>query len=183
MDSEHVYSLLSDYALGLLSPDERRRVERHIGQCSDCRAAARRERALEPLVRGTVHRAARPAPGRLAALRPAIVAPRAVAPLYRRLAPVTMITFVLALGLLFGRGASIFAPVAYAEGTPTLSDPSSRIPTATIAAAIAPAATGSSATEASLQSVRFDATAAPDTRTAAPLIAPTPAPPAGTVDN
>ena len=183
MDSEHVYSLLSDYALGLLSPDERRRVERHIGQCPDCRAAARRERALEPLVRGTVHRAARPAPGRLAALRPAIVAPRAVAPLYRRLAPVTMITFVLALGLLFGRGASIFAPVAYAEGTPTLSDTSSRIPTATIAAAIAPAATGSSATEASLQSVRFDATAAPDTRTAAPLIAPTPAPPAGTVDN
>jgi len=188
MDSEHVYSLLSDYALGLLSPDERRRVERHIGQCSDCRAAARRERALEPLVRGTVHRAARPAPGRLAALRPAIVAPRAVAPLYRRLAPVTMITFVLALGLLFGRGASLFAPVAYAEGTPTLSDTSPRqsalrAPTATIAAAIAPAATGSSATEASLQSVRFDATAAPDTRTAAPLIAPTPAPPAGTVDN
>ena len=194
-DSEHVHSLLSDYALGLLSPEAQRHVERHIGQCPDCRAAAQRERALAPLVRGTVHRAARPAPGQLAALRPAIALPRAhaVVPLYRRLAPITMVVCLLALGLLFGRGASIFAPVAYAEGTPTLSDTSPRqsalrAPTATIAAAIAPAvtepsATGRSATGRSLQSVRFDATAAPDTRTAAPPIAPTPAPPAGTVDN
>ena len=36
MDSEHVYSLLSDYALGLLSPDERRRT-RAIHVDSDTR--------------------------------------------------------------------------------------------------------------------------------------------------
>lgn len=196
MDSEHIHPLITDYALGLLPPEERRRVERHIGQCPDCRAAVRRERALEPLVRGTVHRAARPTPGRLAALRPAIAGPRGrvVAPLYRRLAPLTVVTCLLALGLLFGRGSALFAPVAYAEGTPTLgeTDPRQsalRAPTATLAAAVAPAmaagpsATGRSATRRSLQAVGSEATAAPDPRTATPLIAPTPAPLAGTVDH
>lgn len=199
MDCEHIHSLIADYALGLLSPEERRRVERHIAQCPDCRAAVRRERALEPLVRGTVHRAARPAPGRLAALRPAIALPhaRVVAPLYRRLAPMTMVVCLLALGLLFGRGSALFAPVAYAEGTPTLgeTDPRQsalRAPTATIAAVVAPAmaagpsATGRSATGRSLQAIGFDATAAPDPRTAtiaSASVASTPAPLAGTIDH
>lgn len=193
MDSEHIHSLIADYALGLLSPEERRRVERHIAQCPDCRAAARRERALEPLVRGTVHRAARPAPGRLAALRPAIALPRAraVAPLYRRLAPLTVVTCLLALGLLFGRGSALFAPVAYAEGTPTLGETDPHLPTATIAAVVAPAmaagpsATGRSATRRSLQAVGSEATAAPDPRTAtiaSASIMPTPAPATATAD-
>ena len=189
MDCEHIHSLIADYALGLLSPEERRRVERHIAQCPDCRAAVRRERALEPLVRGTVHRAARPAPGRLAALRPAIALPhaRVVAPLYRRLAPLTVVTCLLALGLLFGRGSALFAPVAYAEGTPTLGETDLQLPTATIAAVVAPAmAAGPLATVRSLQTVGFDATAAPDPRTAtiaSASVAPTPAPLAGTVDH
>lgn len=187
-DPEHVHSLLSDYALGLLSPEAQRRVERHIAQCPDCRAAARRERALAPLVRGTVHRAARPAPGRLAVLRPAIALPhaRVVAPLYRRLAPMTMVVCLLALGLLFGRGTSLFAPVAYAEGTPMLGETDLQLPTATIAAVVAPAmAAGPSETARSLQAIGFDATAAPDPRTAtiAPAsIMPTPAPATATAN-
>jgi anti-sigma factor RsiW len=178
MDSEHILSLTTDYALGLLSAEERRRVERHAGQCPACRAALQNERGLEALVRGTVRQAARPAPGRLAALRPSPVAPPAVVPLYRRLAPVTMITVLLALGLLFGRGLS-FTPAVYADGTPTLSAASNHIPTATIAAAIAPVTA-----EAELQRVNSGPTAAPDPQASAPatapLYAPTPAPPAGT---
>lgn len=178
MDSEHILSLTTDYALGLLSAEERRRVERHAGQCLTCRAALQRERGLEALVRGTVHQAARPAPGRLAARRPSPIAPRAAVPLYRRLAPVTMITVLLALGLLFGRGLS-FTATAYADGTPTLSAANRHIPTATIAAAIAPVTA-----EAERQGVNAGPTAAPDPQASAPatapLYAPTPAPPAGT---
>jgi anti-sigma factor RsiW len=179
MDSEHIHSLATDYALGLLSPEERRRVERHAGQCPACRVALQRERSLESLVRGSVHQAARPAPGRLAALRPAFVAPRVPAPLYRRLAPVTVLTFLLAVGLLFGRGAALFTPSVYAEGTPTLTDTSPRVPTATIAAAIAPVTS-----EPAHRTVSYVPTTAPDPAAAAPLYAPTPAPPASTaVDN
>ncbi len=177
MDSEHIHSLTTDYALGLLSAEERRRVERHAGQCPACRAALQRERSLAGLVRGTIHQAARPAPGRLAALRPVAVARRAPLPLYRRLAPVTMITFLLALGLLFGRGASL-APPVYADGTPTLSDAGPRVPTATIAAAIAPVTS-----EPAPQKVRFVPTVPPNTPATAPLYAPTPAPPASTAVN
>ncbi len=78
-----------------------------------------------------------PDPARLAALRPAVaVRPRpAVAPLYRRLAPVTLATVLLALGLLFGRGAPPFAPAVFAGGTPTQTATQTQTPTATLAAA------------------------------------------------
>ena len=137
MDSEHILSLTADYALGLLPAEERRRVERHAGRCPACRAALVRERSLAALVRGAVQQATCPDPARLAALRPAVaVRPRpAVAPLYRRLAPVTLATVLLALGLLFGRGAPPFAPAVFAGGTPTQTATQTQTPTATLAAA------------------------------------------------
>lgn len=142
MESEHILSLTTDYALGLLTAEERRRVERHAGQCPDCRAALQREHGIEALVRGTVHQATRPAPGRLAALRPAAnarPAPRPAAPLLRRLAPMTVATVVMALALLLARDASPFTPAVFAGGTPTQAagDPTATTtytPTATLAA-------------------------------------------------
>ncbi|MCA9865973.1 MAG: zf-HC2 domain-containing protein [Anaerolineae bacterium] len=132
MDTEHILSLTTDYALGLLTAEERRRVERHAGRCPTCRAALARERSLAALVRGAVQQATWPDPARLGALRPAAARPRpAVAPLYRRLAPVTLATVLLALGLLFGRGAPSFAPAVFAGGTPTQTATQTHTPTAT----------------------------------------------------
>lgn len=140
MESDHILNLAADYALGLLSPEQRRRVERHARQCPDCRDALQRERGLEALVRGAVHQAARPTPGRLSALRPAVVARPAARPrpLHRQLAPVTLVAILLALGMIFGRGRSPFTPAVFAGGTPTQTATSTRAPTATLAA-IAPA--------------------------------------------
>ncbi len=91
MNDEHLSHLLPDYALGLLTAEDRRRVERHAGQCAVCRDALRRERFVGALVRDTV-RAAAPAPGRLSALRPAALRPAADAgrrPSRRRSSPTT----------------------------------------------------------------------------------------------
>lgn len=131
MTDEHLLHLLPDYALGLLPAEERRRVERHAGRCAACRAALGRERATATAVRGAIQAAAAPPPGRLAALRPRPAARIRPAPLYARLAPVTMIAVLLALGLLFGRGASPFAPAVFADNTPTLTATSTQTPTAT----------------------------------------------------
>jgi anti-sigma factor RsiW len=140
MESEHPLTLLPDYALGLLPADERRRVESHTRQCPACRLALQRERGIEGLVRQTVHAAARPAPGRLAALRPEVpvARPRPKA-LYLRLAPVTLVAVLLALGLLFGPGRPSFTPGLFGPGLatagPTATVTSTHTPTATLAAA------------------------------------------------
>ena len=165
--------MAADYALGLLTAEERRRVERHAGQCPACRAALQRERGVEALVRGTLHTAARPAPGRLAALRPAVTArpaSRPAAPLLRRLAPMTVATVLVALGLWFGRDASPFAPAVFAGGTPTRMATATQTPTATLAAV------DPTATEPSLSFIRLPAPAVPDPSAASPAYAPTPAP-------
>ncbi|MBP6786514.1 MAG: zf-HC2 domain-containing protein [Candidatus Promineofilum sp.] len=137
MDTDHILSLTADYALGLLPAEERRRVERHAGRCPACRAALARERSFASLVRGAVQQTPCPDPARLVALRPSVaVRPRpAVAPLYGRLAPLTLVTFLLALGLLFGRGSVPFAPAVFAGGTPTQTATTTQTPTATLAAA------------------------------------------------
>lgn len=173
MDSDHILSLASDYALGLLTAEERRRVERHAGQCPTCRVALQRERGIEALVRGAVHQAARPAPGRLAALRPAAAArpaSRRPAPLLRRLAPMSVATVLVALGLLFGRDATPFAPAVFAGGTPTRMATATQTPTATLAAV------DPTATEPSLSLFRLAAPAAPEPPAASPSYAATPAP-------
>lgn len=175
MTDEHLSHLLPDYALGLLTAEDRRRVERHAGQCAACRAALRRERLVGALVRDTA-RAATPAPGRLRALRPAAPRPRP-APLYARLAPATMIAALLALVLLFGRGASPFTPSVFADNTPTLTATGTQTPTATSATSTTAATNAATAT---------DITAATDAPTATEIaarpampapVAPTPVPP------
>ncbi len=140
MDAQHTHTLTTDYVLGLLPPDERRRVESHARRCEACRLALQREQALGALVRGAVAEAARPAPGRLAALRPPLPAPRpAAAPLYRRLAPLSLVAAMLVMALLFGAGRFDFGPALYAASdTPTSDTPAhtatyTHTPTATLA--------------------------------------------------
>ncbi len=136
-DRDHIISLTADYALGLLADGERRRVDAHVRQCAACRAALRREMSIEPLARGAILQAARPAPERLAAVRAAVIprpAPRALPP-YRRLAPITVVTVLMGLGLLLGSGRLPFTPAVYADNTPTLTVTHTQTPTATLAAA------------------------------------------------
>lgn len=120
MDTEHARQLIPDYVLGLLSTEERQRVERHTQQCAACREALRRERQLEALVRGAVGRvvetAPRPPAARLRTLRPA---PPVRAParhrLYRQLAPATLVMALLALALFVQVNWSGSAAPAYAQ--------------------------------------------------------------------
>ena len=51
MDTEHTLSLITDYALGLLAAEERRRVEAHARLCPACRAALQREQRVGALLR------------------------------------------------------------------------------------------------------------------------------------
>ena len=138
-DTEHTLTYLSDYVLGLLPADDRRRVEQHTRSCDDCEAALRRERQLVSLVRGTLSAVA-PAPGRLEALRP-IIAPRPTSRmLFLRLAPASLAAFALCVALLLGSAHSPLGPAMFGpDGTPALtSSPTStstRTPTATLAAA------------------------------------------------
>lgn len=139
MDAQHTHTLMTDYVLGLLPPDERRRVESHARRCNDCRLALQREQAIGPLLRGAVMEAARPAPGRLAAIRPPLPAPRSrPMPLYRRLAPVSLMAAMLVMALLFGSGRLAFSPALYAvPDTPTHTQTATytHTPTATLAQA------------------------------------------------
>jgi anti-sigma factor RsiW len=143
MNSEHTLSLIPDYALGLLPVEERRHVEDHVRDCPACRAALQQEKATADLlrvaVRNAVHRAAQPAPGRLAALRPPLPAARPRRPaLYMRLAPVMLLLAFLALGMLFGPGRGSFAPGLFAPQMATAAGPSA---TATATSTHTPAAT------------------------------------------
>lgn len=137
-DSDHIIPLTADYALGLLPVGERRRVDTHVRQCAACRVALQREIKIEPLARGAIFQATQPAPERLAAVRAAVARPATrphALPLYRRLAPVTVVTVLLGLGLLLGSGRLSFAPAVHADNTPTLTVTNTQTPTATLAAA------------------------------------------------
>jgi len=131
MESEHTIQLATDYALGLLSAEERRRVESHARGCAACRLALQRERQVGALLRDAVG-AAQPAPGRLAALRPPLPAPRPrPAPFAYRLAPLTLV-LLLALGLLWATGRAPFAPGFFPPAaSPTLTATHTQTPTAT----------------------------------------------------
>ena len=137
-DTEHTLTYLSDYVLGLLPADDRRRVEQHTRSCDVCEAALRRERQLVSLVRGTLSAVA-PAPGRLEALRP-IIAPRPTSRmLFLRLAPASLAAFALCVAMLLASGPPLGPAMFGSDGTPALtSSPTStstRTPTATLAAA------------------------------------------------
>ena len=131
MESEHTIQLAADYALGLLSAEECRRVESHARGCAACRLALHRERQVGALLRDAVQ-AVQPAPGRLAALRPSLPAPRPrSAPLAYRLAPLTLVAVLLALGLLWASGRAPFAPGFFPPASPTMTATHTQTPTAT----------------------------------------------------
>ncbi len=74
MNQQHIQHKTADYALGLLSPSERRRVERHTMACADCRQALRRETEIGQLVGDTLAIAAQP-PANLRQFMPTIPQP------------------------------------------------------------------------------------------------------------
>jgi len=165
MDTEHARQLIPDYVLGLLSTEERQRVERHTQQCVACREALRRERQLEALVRGAVGRAVeatpRPSAARLRALRPAppVRAPRHRH--YRQLAPAALVMALLALALFLQTNWSGATAPAYAQTRWA----------ATSVAATGAAATGAAATNAAATSAAKPAETTISTR-AVPLATP-----------
>ena len=131
MESEHTIQLAADYVLGLLSAEERRRVESHARACAACRLALQRERQVGALLREAVA-TAQPAPGRLAALRPPLPAPRPRSALLAyRLAPVSLIAFLLALGLLWASGRAPLVPGFFPPASPTMTATHTQTPTAT----------------------------------------------------
>lgn len=67
---EHPSNKLSDYVLGLLSPAERQRIDRHLARCARCRQALKQERSMTREVRQTLHAATRPSPEQLTRLLP-----------------------------------------------------------------------------------------------------------------
>ncbi|MCP4428619.1 MAG: hypothetical protein GY803_29385 [Chloroflexi bacterium] len=97
MNQQHINNQLADYALGLLSQSERRRVERHTAVCADCRGALRRETAVASAARGTLAVAAQP-PANLRAFMPAIPQrpKRGLSLIWRRqLAPIALFLILL----------------------------------------------------------------------------------------
>lgn len=137
---EHPLSDIADYANGLLNPDTRQRLERHLWGCDECRQALKREREFAALVRQTVQIASQPQARRLAALRPPASVQRHTSGmrLYHSLAPVTAIALVVALGMILQiAGWSPFnrsnIPVFVATANPpTLTATATNAPTATI---------------------------------------------------
>jgi anti-sigma factor RsiW len=133
--TEHFHAVLADYALDLLSAEERRRVDVHVRHCPDCAAALRRERAVGALMRETIQAAA---PLR-AAWRPALPAPRSRPTSFGRLAP-ALVTLLLALGLLLGTGRLPGGRAVFATAAPTQTATQTHTPTATLVAVIPSAA-------------------------------------------
>lgn len=66
----HVENRAADYALGLLSRGERRRVEDHLMACAACRQAIKQESKLALAVRATLDSVSRPEGRRLRQLMP-----------------------------------------------------------------------------------------------------------------
>ena len=164
MDTQqHASQLIPDYVLGLLTAEERQRVEQHARQCAACRDAIWRERQIEALVRQSVQSTAAPHPGRLHSLRPAAPgrAARYRDQLYRQLAPVTVIVVLLMVGLLAQAGGlDTFRPAfAQTASPPTLTATLTHTPTATLAAAASETTTPAQA--ARLAPRTFDTSALP----------------------
>jgi hypothetical protein len=142
METLHSLPKIPDYVLGLLPVEERLQVELHTLNCVECRQALARERKIAALIRRTVHDTTQPAPARLAALKPDFPVKR-TAPTMRvltQLAPVTLITFIFAIGLLlqltgFSPFQGPYTPAFIATiSSPTLTPTTTRMPTATITA-------------------------------------------------
>lgn len=68
----HVYHLIPAYVHHQLQPEQAARVLRHVGVCSDCRAALDREQQLAREIARTMPLIGRPRRGQLARLWPAI---------------------------------------------------------------------------------------------------------------
>lgn len=74
--TDHVFSQIPDYVLGLLPSIERQALERHTANCPACRQALQRENRVGQLVRSTLQTATQPKIGRLPQLMPTIPAKR-----------------------------------------------------------------------------------------------------------
>lgn len=99
-DAQHVQNQVTDYALGLQSQSERRRVEAHAAVCAMCRQAIIEERQLAMAVRETIQVAASPDLPHLRELMPP--PPRQLSWQFvwqRQLAPVALFLILLAGGL------------------------------------------------------------------------------------
>lgn len=114
---EHPSNQLSDYVLNLLSPAERRRVERHLASCDRCRNALQAERNLMRDVQKTLQIASRPSPARLGQLMPppAVTRRRRFEAMLRPALAfsVVVVLFVLSLQI-YPPGTSNVAPPATA---------------------------------------------------------------------
>lgn len=75
---------LSDYVLGLLPPDRKRDIERHISACNHCREALLLERALVREIQQTVQAVPMPTARDLLALMPDIPVSPAVSSVHTR---------------------------------------------------------------------------------------------------
>jgi anti-sigma factor RsiW len=72
---KHVGNLASYYVLGLLAPEQKRTVSRHIGECVNCRQLVAAEKQIGLLVRSTIE-ASGPGQAQLSSLMPDIPANR-----------------------------------------------------------------------------------------------------------
>lgn len=72
MEAKHIRHQISDYVIGLLTPDERRALEIHAATCLDCQVALQRERQVALLVRETLQAAPQPTAERLRSLMPPV---------------------------------------------------------------------------------------------------------------
>jgi len=137
MNQQHIQHKLTDYALGLLSQNERQRIERHTLGCADCRQALRREVEVGQIMRDTLAVAVQP-PVNLRPFMPAIPQPgfwqrlRFALAWQRPLAPIAL-ALLLVLGS-FGlylsdqRGAWLNPAPTFLAATATMTDE----PTATL---------------------------------------------------
>ncbi|GMQ78376.1 MAG: hypothetical protein BMS9Abin02_0882 [Anaerolineae bacterium] len=69
---DHINKIAPDFVLGLLTQEERRRVNRHIADCEYCRLTVANERNLIEEVRITLDRVSSHDPRRIQGLMPAI---------------------------------------------------------------------------------------------------------------
>lgn len=127
---EHPLTQLSDYALDLLTVEERRQIDRHLQQCAVCMQRLSEERALVGDARKTLLAVSQPSPARLRQLAPA-------APVMRRrwfelhLRPVLAFAIVL---LLFAVSLQLYGaapPSPSAETATTLAATATTTPTST----------------------------------------------------
>jgi len=139
----HARQLIPDYVLGLLTADDRHRVEQHTRECTACREALRREGRVETMVRETVQRAAAPPARSLQRLRPTPPRPATgvANQTARRLAPAAAVLALLLMSLLAQVGGfdSLHPSFALTANAPTVTMTSTHTPTATLASLAADA--------------------------------------------